>query len=108
MQGRCVESARSCLRTIDGSLDTIVDTLVETTERMEIASLFVIQEVQLLQTSIELEVQEAVCLVTNLRRVQWVNAQGLAIEMPEESLFSDGELAHIKSEDELDFEGNLL
>ena len=108
MQGRCVESARSRLRTIDRSLDTIVDTLVETTERMEIASLFVIQEVQALQTSIELEVTEAVRLVSNLRRVQWVNTQGLAIEMPEESLFDEGELARIESKDELDFEGNLL
>ena len=108
MQGRCVESARSCLRTINGSLDTIVDTLVETTERTEIASLFVIQEVQSLQTSIEREVREAARLVTSLRRVQWANAQGLVIEMPEESLFDEGELAHIESEDELDFKGNLL
>ena len=109
MQGRHVESARSRLRTIDGSLDTIVDTLVEMTERTEIASPFVIQTVQGLQTSIELEVREAVHLVTNLRRVQWATAQGLAIEMPDESLFSEGEQdARIKSKDELDFDGNLL
>ena len=67
-----------------------------------------IQEVQALQTLIELEVREAARLVTNLRRVQWATAQELAIEMPEESLFSDGELTRIESEDELDFEGNLL
>ena len=108
MQGRRVESARSHLRTINGSLDTIVDTLVETREVSEIASPFVIQTVQGLQTSIELEVREAVRLVTNLRRVQWATAEGLAIEMPDEDLFSEGEQgARIESEDELDFDGNL-
>ena len=75
---------------------------------MEIASPFVIQSVQSLQTLIELEVREAARLVTNLRRVQWANATGSAIEMPDESLFSDGEQARIESEDELDFDGNLL
>ena len=87
----------------------IVDTLVETTERTEIASPFVIQTVQGLQTSIELEVREAVCLVTNLRRVQWATDQGLAIEMPDECLFSEEEQeGRIESEDELDFDSNLL
>ena len=85
-----------------------MDTLVETMEVSETASPFVIQTVQGLQTSIKLEVREAVRLVTNLRRVQWANTQGLAIEMLEESLFSDGELSRVESEDELDFEGNLL
>ena len=56
MQGRCMESVRSRLRTIDRSLDTIVNTLVATMERIAIASPFVIQEVQSLQTLIELEV----------------------------------------------------
>ena len=84
----------------------MVQTLVEMTEATVIADLFIVQSVQAAQALIELKVQNIVRLITDLRRIQWATMQG--VEMLEESLFSDGEQARIESEDELDFEGNLL
>ena len=44
-----------------------------------------------MQTSIELKVTNMLRLITDLRRVQWAQEQGLGIKMLEESLFDKGE-----------------